>query len=53
MKWTLPTLEKFQQEHQLHQMQNSLHRSNCYCQVVNMVEPMEGLRIQLQKADDI
>jgi len=47
-----PTLQKFQQEHQLHQMQNSLLHSIDYCQVVNMEEPMVDLHIQLQKIDD-
>jgi hypothetical protein len=44
----IPTLGKFQQEHLLHQMQNSLHCSICYSQVVEMVELVEYLHIQLQ-----
>jgi len=44
----IPTLGKFQQVHLLHQMQNSLHCNIGYCQVVEMVEPVEYLRIQLE-----
>lgn len=49
----LPTLERFQEEHPLHQKQNSRRCSSWYYPVVETVESMADLHIQLDKVEHI